>query len=25
LCRFDVFLIDGATANVQWIRDAFGE
>ncbi|HZO00500.1 MAG TPA: YraN family protein [Burkholderiales bacterium] len=25
LCRFDVFLVDGATANVQWIRDAFGE
>jgi putative endonuclease len=25
LCRFDVFLIDGAAANVQWIRDAFGE
>ncbi len=24
-CRFDVFLIDGATENVQWIRDAFGE
>ena len=23
--RFDVFLIDGATARVQWIRDAFGE
>lgn len=25
LCRFDVFLVDGASANVQWIRDAFGE
>jgi putative endonuclease len=25
LCRFDVFLIDGAAAHVQWIRDAFGE
>jgi putative endonuclease len=25
LCRFDVFLVDGATARVQWIRDAFGE
>lgn len=24
-CRFDVFLIDGETARVQWIRDAFGE
>ncbi len=24
-CRFDVFLVDGARANVQWIRDAFGE
>ena len=24
-CRFDVFLVDGATASVQWIRDAFGE
>jgi putative endonuclease len=24
-CRFDVFLVDGAGANVQWIRDAFGE
>jgi putative endonuclease len=23
LCRFDVFLVDGA--RVQWIRDAFGE
>lgn len=23
--RFDVFLIDGATARVEWIRDAFGE
>jgi len=23
--RFDVFLVDGATARVQWIRDAFGE
>jgi putative endonuclease len=25
LCRFDVFLVDGASASVQWIRDAFGE
>jgi len=25
LCRFDVFLVDGIAANVQWIRDAFGE
>jgi len=25
LCRFDVFLVDGTGANVQWIRDAFGE
>ena len=25
LCRFDVFLIDGSAANVQWIRDALGE
>ena len=24
-CRFDVFLVDGVTARVQWIRDAFGE
>jgi putative endonuclease len=24
-CRFDVFLVDRAGANVQWIRDAFGE
>jgi putative endonuclease len=24
-CRFDVFLVDGPTAQVQWIRDAFGE
>jgi len=24
-CRFDVFLVDGARADVQWIRDAFGE
>ena len=24
-CRFDVFLVDGAGSNVQWIRDAFGE
>lgn len=24
-CRFDVFLVDGAAAQVQWIRDAFGE
>ena len=25
LCRFDVFLVDGTTQSVQWIRDAFGE
>ncbi len=25
LCRFDVFLVDGVAAHVQWIRDAFGE
>ncbi|HSA71997.1 MAG TPA: YraN family protein [Burkholderiales bacterium] len=25
LCRFDVFLVDGASVHVQWIRDAFGE
>jgi putative endonuclease len=25
VCRFDVFLVDGLTADVQWIRDAFGE
>jgi putative endonuclease len=25
LCRFDVFLVDGRAASVQWIRDAFGE
>jgi putative endonuclease len=25
LCRFDVFLVDGAGEHVQWIRDAFGE
>src|SRR5262245_58962221 len=25
LCRFDVFLVDGMTWQVQWIRDAFGE
>ena len=25
LCRFDVFLVDGVTTKVQWIRDAFGE
>ena len=25
LCRFDVFLVDGRSAQVQWIRDAFGE
>ena len=25
VCRFDVFLVDGVTARVQWIRDAFGE
>ncbi|HEU4924025.1 MAG TPA: YraN family protein, partial [Burkholderiales bacterium] len=24
-CRFDVFLVDGASVHVQWIRDAFGE
>jgi putative endonuclease len=24
-CRFDVFLVDGVTSRVQWIRDAFGE
>ena len=24
-CRFDVFLVDGASVRVQWIRDAFGE
>lgn len=24
-CRFDVFLVDGRTTEVQWIRDAFGE
>jgi putative endonuclease len=24
-CRFDVFLVEGAPANVRWIRDAFGE
>ena len=24
-CRFDVFLVDGITTQVQWIRDAFGE
>ena len=24
-CRFDVFLLDGAPASVQWIRNAFGE
>ena len=24
-CRFDVFLVDGVAAHVQWIRDAFGE
>ena len=24
-CRFDVFLVDGLTEQVQWIRDAFGE
>jgi putative endonuclease len=23
--RFDVFLVDGESARVQWIRDAFGE
>ena len=25
VCRFDVFLVDGVTSQVQWIRDAFGE
>jgi len=25
LCRFDVFLVDGRSDQVQWIRDAFGE
>ena len=25
LWRFDVFLVDGASVHVQWIRDAFGE
>jgi putative endonuclease len=24
-CRFDVFLVDGTSREVQWIRDAFGE
>ncbi|HZQ71573.1 MAG TPA: YraN family protein [Burkholderiales bacterium] len=24
-CRFDVLLVDGPRASVQWIRDAFGE
>ena len=24
-CRFDVFLVDDPRAQVQWIRDAFGE
>ena len=24
-CRFDVFLVGAAGAQVQWIRDAFGE
>ena len=24
-CRFDVFLVDGVPARVQWIRNAFGE
>ena len=23
--RFDVFLVDGPAARVQWVRDAFGE
>jgi putative endonuclease len=23
--RFDVFLVDGPSARVEWIRDAFGE
>jgi putative endonuclease len=24
-CRFDVFLVDGVSSRVEWIRDAFGE
>jgi putative endonuclease len=24
-CRFDVFLVEGPTSRVEWIRDAFGE
>jgi putative endonuclease len=24
-CRFDVFLVDGPGARVEWIRNAFGE
>jgi putative endonuclease len=24
-CRFDVFLVDGPVARVEWIRNAFGE
>ena len=24
-CRFDVFLVDGEPASVQWVRNAFGE
>jgi putative endonuclease len=24
-CRFDVFVVEGVPAHVQWIRDAFGE
>jgi putative endonuclease len=24
-CRFDVFVVDGTPAHVQWIRNAFGE
>jgi putative endonuclease len=24
-CRFDVFLVEGTPASVQWIRNAFGE
>ena len=24
-CRFDVFLVEGPAARVEWIRDAFGE
>ena len=24
-CRFDVFLVEGRSSHVEWIRDAFGE